>query len=248
MVKNKLYTANQLIFNKKTILTFLLAIFSVSSYTYSGITTNPSESNKTFSTSFILQKSIANNYYYLTPISYLRYKPKSTLTKITKPSEMIMDVGLIKSNILANFLIGTNKTIEVEYAIKLATIYIEEANHEGVNPDIAFAQMCLETGFLRFDGTVDKYQNNFCGLGVTGNGVKGLSFNNTRDGVRAHIQHLKAYASKSDLNKKLIDKRFHFVKRGSATHIDGLTGKWASDIKYDNKIRGLLHRLYNFPS
>ncbi len=68
-----------------------------------------------------------------------------------------------------------------------------EAIQEGVNPDLAFIQMCHETGFLRFDGTVDKSQNNYCGLGATGNGVKGSTFLDQKEGVRAHIQHLKAY-------------------------------------------------------
>jgi len=61
--------------------------------------------------------------------------------------------------------------------------------------------------------------------------------------VRAHIQHLKAYASTEKLNTELVDERFRFVKRGSATEISELTGKWATDKQYDKKIRNLLHRL-----
>ena len=36
---------------------------------------------------------------------------------------------------------------------------------KGSNSDVAFAQMCLETGFLRFGGLVTMDMNNFCGLG-----------------------------------------------------------------------------------
>ena len=43
----------------------------------------------------------------------------------------------------------------------LPNIYREEAAIEGVNYDIAFCQMCLETGFLQFDGDVKAEQNNF---------------------------------------------------------------------------------------
>ncbi|MCK4504561.1 MAG: glucosaminidase domain-containing protein [Candidatus Aegiribacteria sp.] len=36
----------------------------------------------------------------------------------------------------------------------LAALYIEECAFEGVNSDVAFVQMCLETGFLSFQGLV----------------------------------------------------------------------------------------------
>jgi len=246
MIRNVIFHAKSLIIRKESFLTFILVLFSMGSYTYSEITSLPTNTIINKKPSLILQKTIGNSIsiFYLSPISYSRYKPKKRSIIITTPSEMIMDTGLIKQKTLAKFLVNTNKNIGYEYAQTLAKIYIEESNHEGVNYDIAFAQMCLETGFLRFDGTVDRHQNNFCGLGVIGNGVKGLSFKDTRHGVRAHIQHLKAYASTGKLSNKIVDKRFNYVKRGSATQISELTGKWATDVQYDNKIRGLLNRLY----
>ena len=117
---------------------------------------------------------------------------------------------------------------------------------EGVNHDIAFAQMCLETGFLRYGGDVKPGQYNFCGLGATGGGEPGLSFPDPRIGVRAHIQHLKAYGSTEDLNNDLVDPRFHFVVRGRAPTIQGLTGTWAADPRYSEKITAILKRLYEF--
>jgi len=160
------------------------------------------------------------------------------------PPEAIMGKGLTNVSRLEKFLLSNNQKVTPKDARNLAHIYWEESINEGVNPDVAFTQMCLETGFLRFDGTVDPQQNNFCGLGVTGNGVKGLSFSDPREGVRAHIQHLKAYASTEKLNGELVDQRFAYVKRGSAEEISDLTGKWAADKHYDTKIRSLLHRLY----
>ncbi len=240
---------NYLILNNKVLLTFLLVITSVGSY--SGINTPLTKRDNKLTTHLLLKKANFNSFSisYLVPKSYVKFIVKKspkiiTPSEMITPSEIIMDTGLINYNSLANFLVGTNSSVEHSYAQNLAKIYIEEANHEGVNPDIAFAQMCLETGFLRFDGTVNKHQNNFCGLGVTGNGVKGQSFIDMREGVRAHIQHLKAYGSTSKLNNELVDKRFNFVKRGSATHIAQLTGKWATDKNYDSKIRSLLNRLY----
>ena len=98
----------------------------------------------------------------------------------------------------------------------IPAIYREEAIIEGVNYDIAFCQMCLETGFLQFDGDVQPEQNNFGGIGAIGNGARGDSFSDRRIGIRAQIQHLKAYATTKPLVQPLVDPRFGLVKRGTA--------------------------------
>lgn len=237
---------NRLILSIKILMTLLLVLFTVGSYTFSGVNAVSNTSNILNNSNLTMLKYDNTNFpiKYLTPLKYLRYKKCEIVKKVTS-SELIMDNGIIEADIFANLLSKSNKNIKYDYAHKLAVIYIEEAKQEGVNHDIAFAQMCLETGFLKFDGDVCKLQNNFCGLGVTGRGVKGLSFPNIRDGVRAHIQHLKAYGSKNKLNNKVVDNRFGYVKRGSALNISGLTGKWAMDVSYDKKIRSIMSRLYN---
>jgi len=126
----------------------------------------------------------------------------------------------------------------------LPTIYREEAAIEGINYDIAFCQMCLETGFLQFDGDVKPEQNNFGGIGAIGNGIRGDSFSDRRIGVRAQIQHLKAYATTKPLVQPLVDPRFHLIKRGTAPLLSQLSGKWAEDLNYDKKIMAILRRLY----
>lgn len=127
----------------------------------------------------------------------------------------------------------------------LPAIYREEAAIEGVNYDIAFCQMCLETGFLQFGGDVKPEQNNFGGIGAIGNGVRGDSFSDRRIGVRAQIQHLKAYATTKPLVQPLVDPRFSLVKRGTAPLLGQLSGRWAEDTNYDKKIMAILRRLYN---
>lgn len=126
----------------------------------------------------------------------------------------------------------------------LPTIYREEAAIEGVNYDIAFCQMCLETGFLQFDGDVKPEQNNFGGIGAIGNGIRGDSFSDRRIGVRAQIQHLKAYATTQPLVQPLVDPRFSLIKRGTAPLLSQLSGRWAEDLNYDKKIMSILRRLY----
>lgn len=55
--------------------------------------------------------------------------------------------------------------------------YLSEGEIEGVRGDIAFCQSCLETGNFTFKGSaVTLDQNNFAGIGVTSNGMKGNSW------------------------------------------------------------------------
>ncbi|MGN0496581.1 MAG: N-acetylmuramoyl-L-alanine amidase [Lachnospiraceae bacterium] len=101
-------------------------------------------------------------------------------------------------------------------------IYYDECVAEGVDPAIAFCQAMKETGFLRYGGDVDISQYNFAGLGATGGGVAGASFPSVRIGVRAQVQHLKAYASTLPLNNDCVDSRFSYVSRGSAPYVQWL--------------------------
>ncbi|MCL1994103.1 MAG: glucosaminidase domain-containing protein [Spirochaetes bacterium] len=172
------------------------------------------------------------------------------------PPEYIMGEGRLSAEQMTLFLMQNNPQADIHFVRMLANLYVEEAAKEGVNHDIAFAQMSLETGFLRFGNLVSPDQNNFAGLGATGlpgpDGLpeRGLYFSNPRIGVRAHIQHLKAYACTEPLNMELVNPRFHlverFIGRGTAPTIQGLTGTWAADPLYSEKIADILMRLYEF--
>ncbi len=181
------------------------------------------------------------------PVDYVALRKTKIKTPLPKQKILlsIMGQGKLKARALAAFLHQNNNRISTTEANKIAKIYIEESKAEGVNSDIAFSQMCLETGFLRYSGTVLPGQNNFCGLGVLNKKTKGFSFRDLRLGIRAHIQHLKAYASFGKLHHKLVDPRFRFVKRGSIKKVDGLSGKGAADKRYGKKIRYLLERMYH---
>lgn len=161
------------------------------------------------------------------------------------PPELIMGRGLMSSEQLVFFFMENNPGADEQRVALLADLYIEESAIEGVNPDIAFVQMCLETGFLRFGGLVTSNMNNFCGLGAVSTEQRGLFFPDERTGVRAHIQHLKAYGSQDPLAGELVDPRFNFVTpRGKSPTILGLSGTWAADRQYGAKIMELLERLY----
>ena len=105
---------------------------------------------------------------------------------------------------------------------KFVEIYMEEASAEGIKAEVAFAQAMLETNYLQFNGDVSIEQFNFAGLGAVGNGKKGESFADVREGIRAHIQHLKAYANTEALVQSCVDNRFEYVRRGSAPYVEWL--------------------------
>lgn len=116
-----------------------------------------------------------------------------------------------------------------------ATIYdfceilVEEAETEGVRADVVFMQAMKETGWLGYGGAVQVEWCNFAGLGaVNSNPVDGANrFPDVRTGLRAQVQHLKAYASTEPLVNECVDQRFDHIKRGVAPTLEGLDGRWA---------------------
>ena len=141
-----------------------------------------------------------------------------------------------------------------------AKIYYEEAVKENIRPEVAWCQSMLETGYLKFGGQVKIEQFNFAGLGATDGGAAGADFsvygeNGVRMGVRAQIQHLKAYASpsasKETLAEQCVDPRFDLVSpKGCASDVvylgqkENPTGKgWATSEKYGYHILDLILKL-----
>lgn len=123
-------------------------------------------------------------------------------------------------------------------------ILVEEARTEGVRADVVYAQIMLETNYLRFGGDVSVSQCNFGGIGATGGGVKGATFADVRTGLRASVQHLKAYASTDSLVNQCVDPRFQYVKRGCAPSVYDLgNGNWATDPQYASKIISIMNAL-----
>ena len=138
-------------------------------------------------------------------------------------------------------------------------IYYEEAEKEGIKAEVAFAQAMKETGWLKFGGSVKPEQFNFAGLGSTAPGVTGADFSGygeegVRMGIRAQIQHLKAYASstitESTLKYDCVDERFKYVKKGSAKYVEWLGQKenpdgygWATAPEYGLDILKMIQTL-----
>jgi hypothetical protein len=157
--------------------------------------------------------------------------------------EQIMGQGLTSEVQLMLFLKAHNESALNDFS-EIAKLYREEGKIEGVNYDLAFCQMCLETRFLRFSNREKSAENNFAGLGSLGGNGKLADFPDCRTGVRAHIQHLKAYGSLEPLVKEVVDPRFNLVVRGIAPTVSKLSGRWSADLSYRQKIMAILRRLY----
>jgi len=151
--------------------------------------------------------------------------------------------GYLSEAQLENFLRSVNPQALERYP-DIAELYLQEAAIEGINSDIAFAQALLETGFFSFVGGLEPAQNNFGGLGAVGGSGATATFPSARLGVRAQIQHLKAYANEQPIVQEIVDPRFRFVRRGSAPRVELLSGRWSADPQYGEKVLAILRRLY----
>lgn len=131
----------------------------------------------------------------------------------------------------------------------------EEAADEGIRPELVFCQAMKETGWLRFGGRVNVSQFNFAGIGAVDGGTTSASFSSVREGLRAQVQHLKAYAvkgvTKSALAHVCVDPRFSLVTTGSAEYVQWLGIKenpqgrgWATGKGYGCQIVSLMSECF----
>ncbi len=136
-------------------------------------------------------------------------------------------------------------TVPVE---TLAAYFVEEGAAEGVTGDVAFAQSVVETGWFRFGGVVPASYNNFAGIGATDTDPHPAVFPDARTGVRAQIQHLRAYADPTatactvpPLHNACVDPRFNLViPKGKAPTWNQMgNGNWATAATYANSIMTL---------
>lgn len=184
----------------------------------------------------------AENYYKL-------YKGKST-SSTEKGKTKIEGTAKATEKQMQSYLKNVNPGVSKEI-LDLIPIYLSEGEKEGIRGDIAFALSCVETQNFTFVGSsVTAKQNNFGGLGVTSKSSKGESYKSAEIGIRAQIQHLKAFANKDALKVNVVDKSFKSVTRGSAPYVEYLGSKenpkkkgWSSKDKYGNSIIDVLSKI-----
>lgn len=168
---------------------------------------------------------------------------RSQLALSLDAMERIMGSGHASADQLQNFLEANHAHLPTQLD-SLPELYLQEAALEGVNHDLAFVQMCLETQFLKAGGArvIEKF--NFANLGD--GHTDWAEFATPGLGVRAHIQQLKAYGSTAELTQEVIAPRFGTVRRGVAPTLRQLPGRWSTDPQYALKLLAMLRRFYEF--
>lgn len=159
-------------------------------------------------------------------------EPDKKTAIASRDDNMIMGGAVATQEQCVRYLLKHNPNPKLNVSPQeLVSYYYEEGNRTGIRPDIAFAQALKETGYFRYGGTVIPAQNNYCGLGTTSATVQGAYFATPRLGVKAHIQHLLAYASVEPPQDNIVDPRYDLVRRSygsnTLTQWKDLNGRWA---------------------
>ena len=149
---------------------------------------------------------------------------------------------------LMAFLRSQNDHLDAKFQT-IATDYKRHGETLRIRWDFAFYQMLLETNYLKFrrgdgsPGDVKSKQNNFAGIGATGNGAPGDSYPDVSTGVLAQMQHLVAYSGEMVANpvaprtREVQDGIVAQSKRlGRPVHFADLTNRWAADRTYARSI------------
>ena len=171
------------------------------------------------------------------------YADGATETVGSLPDMPVIGLTVVSYEAFARHVTVRNPRVDPIYLRTVYEVYHDECLREHVSLAVALAQMIHETDHLLFSGSVAPTQYNFAGLGVTGSGVAGERFFDIRTGIRAHVQHLKAYGDTADVASPIVDPRFRYVQRGSAPTVNALTGRWATDPAYGPKVLAHAHRL-----
>lgn len=158
--------------------------------------------------------------------------------RASDPTLSILGPSQLTAGQLASWLTTPmGGSLEADRASELATAYVEEGAAVGVRGDVAIAQAVLETGGFRFTGS-----NNFAGIGHCDSCPRGFAYPTLREGVRAQVQLLRAYAD-PDLDPATLPGGpvaglglGGLSVKGCCESWWGLTGVWATALHYGGSI------------
>jgi hypothetical protein len=160
---------------------------------------------------------------------------------------MLTQNGQLREDDIVAFIYSRNPAMSRGNIKAIVSTYIQIAMSENINHDIAIAQMCYATNFLTTQQRL--VTHNYAGL-LDVNSVS-ARFNDMATGIRAHIQHLKGYASKETPKGIIVDSRYDVLRRmgilGTITTLEGLYAQWApQSYDYGVKINSILRDLNYF--
>ena len=185
--------------------------------------------------------------------------------EVIEYSTIINDTSIIglspaTEEMMMEMFINYNPSQE-QRARRIVKYYIQYCQLFNLRADIAWAQMCHETGFLGYTGIVPPDANNFCGLGATGakdadgNYVYN-TFSTEELGVIAHLMHLAWYVYPGHLDLKDSNGDLYCSSKydprhfGSVHYFNGdndlscLNGRWAPSPTYTDKIIQFANEIY----
>jgi len=162
-------------------------------------------------------------------------QPKVNPNRAVNTSRSVMGTGSTNPQRVIAYAARKRNSALSNTEIVIINEYFNEARYEGVNVDLAIAQMLYATDYFR-----NRERMATCNYG----GLSGASFQNWTIGVRAHIQHLKAYGRQRP-NRELVDPRFSFAwDRGSpGITFDQVYPIWSQKPNYRQNIEEILRNL-----
>ena len=155
---------------------------------------------------------------------------------------VLMENGQLRANAIVSYISSRNPAVSRQDIESIVSTYIREAEFEQINHDIAIAQMCYATNFLRSQQPL--VTHNYAGL-------KDSRFNDRATGIRAHIQHLKGYATSEMPKNGIVDPRFNLLVnsgvQGTVTTLESLYLTWAPQSnEYGDSITRILEGMSQF--
>ncbi len=132
----------------------------------------------------------------------------------------------------------------------IAQDYVEYGYRFGIRSDLAFAQMLLETNYLKFTGVCSPQQNNFAGIGAVNGSTPGVNYGSQQLGVIGHYSHLAWYAFPDHRNgfcNTAYDPRHFGSGHVNTAHtLRELGGRWAvPGTTYGADIANITNRVYS---
>jgi hypothetical protein len=173
------------------------------------------------------------------------------LAPLRAAGDPIMGPTVLNSVEMASWLRTTGSSPQLSGGVtleQLGQMFVDEGTAENVRGDVAFAQAYIETGGFSAGGS----DNNFSGLGAC-DGCGGQNrFPDAREGIRAQIQLLKAYAGGGPLVNPpspywwtgAAGAYASFGGTGDAPTWEQMGGgNWASDGAYAGKVLGTYDKM-----
>jgi hypothetical protein len=166
------------------------------------------------------------------------------------PEDIMLKSGqstYLTRDAVVKYLTENSKGVSTRDIRAIIDHYINESRREGINHDIAIAQMCYATKNLTKKVLFNNM--NYADLSTAGTNWNG-KFPRSRIGVRAHIQHLKGYASTKYPEEAIVDPRFRILEniRGKGDTLHKLSAYWVknNNEKYESDIKEILEKLYSY--